>query len=389
MTRVTILHSFYSSATPSGENVAVELQAAALRDAGHETTIVGVSTDDLRRERFYGARTAIGVATGTGIDPTRRLSETEPDVVHVHNLFPNFATRWLQRWPGPIVATLHNYRPLCAAGTLARDGAPCTDCVGTAFPLPALRHRCYRGSALATAPLALSHIGGVGRDVLLRRADQLVFLAPRARQLYADAGFVRLDRARIIPNFVQPIPSTESGDDRDSAPWLYVGRLAPEKGVVPMLSAWPHDVPLHVVGAGPQEREVARLCTGSVVYRGSLQRTEVLEALLRYRGLVFPSLFAEGLPTVYLESLAAGLPVVARAGNSAADDVQEHGTGVVFETFDGLHAALREVDADRRHYATRAAHRYEQAYSPSAWVDGITSVYDAARAARSDARVTR
>jgi len=34
-------------------------------------------------------------------------------------------SNWLKRWSGPLVATLHNYRPACAAGTLFRDGKVC------------------------------------------------------------------------------------------------------------------------------------------------------------------------------------------------------------------------------------------------------------------------
>src|SRR6266702_8426604 len=93
------------------------------------------------------------VATGFGADPTEDLRRFAPDVVHVHNLLPNFGTRWLDRWPGPVVATLHNFRSMCPAGTLYRSGHVCTACPD-GNPGAALRHACYRGSTLATLPLA-------------------------------------------------------------------------------------------------------------------------------------------------------------------------------------------------------------------------------------------
>jgi len=55
----------------------------------------------------------------------------------------------------PAVATLHNYFQVCPVGTLYRDGHVCTECANR-LPLPALRHGCYRGSRLATIPLAVN-----------------------------------------------------------------------------------------------------------------------------------------------------------------------------------------------------------------------------------------
>lgn len=376
MMRVALVHSYYSSAAPSGENVAVQLQAEALVKAGVDVNVVSASTDSLSQQRFYRARTAAGVAVGGGADPTGYLRAWRPDVIHVHNLFPNFATRWLNRWRGPVVATLHNYRPLCAAGTLVRDGSNCFECVGKAVALPALKHRCYRGSAVATLPLVAANAGGVNHHPLLARADALVFLAHRAQTIYRDAGFARMEVARVIPNFVAPSPvPVPDARARSQAPWLYVGRLAPEKGIVPLLRHWPQTWPLHVYGGGPQEAEVTQLCRGAIEFRGSAERAELLRAMPAYRGLIFPSLFAEGLPTVYLESLAAGLPVVAMTGNSAADDVELHSTGLTFGDFHGLITAVETVQGDHVRFAENALAGHAQRFSPAAWTEEILAVY--------------
>lgn len=380
--RVTVVHSFYSSAQPSGENVAVNLQVAALRRAGVETSLVSVSTDDLSSQRGYKLRTAAGVAVGAGIDPTAEIAATRPDVVHVHNLFPNYSTHWLDRWAGPLVATIHNYRPMCAAGTLARDGHDCRECVGVRPALPALRHRCYHGSLAATVPMVAMLARGVTGHPVLKRADQVIFLAPRAERIYWESGFDRPQAVTILPNYVDAqVGASVPVADRVSAPWVYAGRLAPEKGIVPALRNWPREVPLHVYGGGPDEVEVARLASesgGNVRYLGSRTHEELMALLPTFAGLVFPSMFAEGLPTIYLESLAAGLPVVARAGNSAADDVAAHGTGVVVPEVDGLADAVRTVSADLGTYSDASRARFEAAYSESAWVAGVGRVYERA-----------
>ncbi len=128
--RIALVHSFYRSDAPSGENVVVMLQAEALRTAGHEVLLVSRHTDEEMRSRLYDVRSAVRVATGVGPDPTAQLRRFRPDVVHVHNLFPNFGERLLASWEGPLVATLHNFRPVCANALLFREGQVCTKCPG-------------------------------------------------------------------------------------------------------------------------------------------------------------------------------------------------------------------------------------------------------------------
>ncbi|MFD9130100.1 glycosyltransferase, partial [Kitasatospora sp. NPDC059571] len=226
--RIALVHSFYASGQPSGENEAVRDQARALRAAGHEVTLVAAHTDELARSGLYPVRAAVTVAAGRGRSPAAELAAFAPDVVHVHNLFPNIGREWVRHWAGPLVATLHNYRPLCAGATLYRDGAPCRACLD-GDRLAALRYRCYRGSRLATAPLAWANRRGPEGDPLLGRADRLVLLSELARRTYLDAGLAA-ERTALIPNFVDdPAPCRAGGEGRR---WVFVGRLTAEKGVV-------------------------------------------------------------------------------------------------------------------------------------------------------------
>ena len=54
----------------------------------------------------------------------------------------------------PVVQTLHNFRLMCPQATFLRDGQVCEDCLGRAFPWPAIQHRCYRDSVVQTAAVA-------------------------------------------------------------------------------------------------------------------------------------------------------------------------------------------------------------------------------------------
>ena len=54
----------------------------------------------------------------------------------------------------PVVATAHNYRHWCPAGTAYSDGMPCNLCMGKRFPRPAISYDCWHGK-LGSAVAAL------------------------------------------------------------------------------------------------------------------------------------------------------------------------------------------------------------------------------------------
>ncbi len=321
--RVALVHSFYSSAVPSGENQVVLDQWAQLRDDGHEVLLLSRSTDAERALPWYQIRAGVRVATGWGPDPTERLRRFGPDVVHVHNLFPNLGSRWLQLWRGAVVGTVHNYRRLCANGLLFRDGQVCTRCPdGDVWA--GVRFGCYRGSRAATLPLALRTSRGFGADPLVRRADRLVFISERSLRVHQRVhGFD--DRFTVVPPFVRRTHGTAS-TPASGRTWLAAGRLSAEKGFEQLVREWPSDVALDIAGDGPLRPLLADL-VGSRPIRllGSVPRDDLRSTMPHYVGLVFPSLWFEGLPTIVLEALEAGLPVVAR--REAAEPTSWPSTG--------------------------------------------------------------
>jgi len=102
-----VVRSFYSTSQPSGENNVIQDQVLALRKAGHEVLWVRQDTNELHGGLF-AIKPGVKDALGNGYDPTPILRDVKPDILNVHNLFPNFAVQWLSDWPGPIVVSLHN-----------------------------------------------------------------------------------------------------------------------------------------------------------------------------------------------------------------------------------------------------------------------------------------
>jgi glycosyltransferase involved in cell wall biosynthesis len=294
-----------------------------------------------------------------------------PDIVHVHNLFPNFGTHWLDEWQGPTVATLHNFRTLCANGLLFRDERVCTECL-VRSPWRGVQHGCYRGSRIATLPVALSLSRPQAPVGILRRADALITLNPLAAETFLGAG-VSQSRLRVIPNAVED-PGTARRSKGDG--WLVVGRLSPEKGIARLASEWPEGLGrLTIVGDGPDRETIERLKRTNVRVLGLLDRNEVLSMMAQAAGLLVPSVCLEMQPTVVTEALASGIPVVAYSTNASADLVREFAVGGIYTSRSDLKLALEAVLASGEQLRNRARALYEDEFLPSRWMARVESLY--------------
>jgi len=79
------------------------------------------------------------------------------------------------------------------------------------------------------------------------------------------------------------------------------------------------------------ERELAsEIETGSVEFTGWVDHDSIPDQLSELRLLVLPSEPTEGLPTVILESMACGTPVLATPVSGVSDVVKNKKTGFLF-----------------------------------------------------------
>jgi glycosyltransferase involved in cell wall biosynthesis len=379
--RIALLHSFYASDQSSGENVVVEAQCEALGRAGHDVLLLGRHTDTEKDLPGYKLRAAYRTVTSRGPNPAPRLREFAPDVVHVHNTVPNIGLGWLRRWRGPVVHTLHNFRPLCANGLLFRDGQVCTDCPD-GRPWSAVEHACYRHSRVATGPIALRNAAGLRANPLVQRSDALVVLSEFARATFARYG---VDEARLVllPNGV---PAVHRAARRPPTPqrWLAVGRLRAEKGFAELLRGWPPDVRLDLAGDGPQRAELAALAGPAVQFLGPVPPAQLRESMAGYSGLIFSSLAPESaMPLVIVEALEAGLPVVIVESSPHAAQLIDQGVAVAVPVVDdrvepeGLRSALDWVAYGGNALRLRCRDVYVAAYTQDLWVERMTDLYRA------------
>ncbi len=373
--RVLVLHSRYLSGPVSGENRVVEDETALLRERGHEVHAWTPSPVEL-------GNLEAGVRTVWSTEATRRvrslLGRIRADVVHVHNLFPMLSPAVLRKAAAEaaVVMTLHNYRYSCLPGTFLLDGRVCEDCLGK-VAWRGVTRGCFRGSRAASAVLASSYVlhKSIGS---FDRVDRFLAVSDFMRAKHIEAG-VPADRIFVQRNFAAPAPRRE-GTGRY---FLYIGRLAPEKGLSFLVDAWrATDAHLLVVGEGPEETRLRAAAPPNVEFRGSVSGGEVPGLLRHARGLVVPSQWFEGTPRSVIEAFAAGVPVLASRIGSLAEVVDDGSTGYLLPPDDGtrwIEAVTRlRDDGENRRLGEGAYAAWEHGYRPEHAIEGLESSYRAA-----------
>lgn len=330
-----------------GEHVAAQQEAHILNAHGHTVIQYTRSNAELNALSLAGKLTMplrMTWAQDTVRDLRALIEQHRPDVAHIHNthfMVSPSAVHVCAEMGVPVVKTLHNFRLVCPAATLFRDGHICEDCLAKPVPLAGVVHGCFRGSRAQSAALAFSN--GVhhyrGTWGLVSR-----FITPTefVRQKMIQAGF---DAQRIShkPHFLAVDPALTPPDPNAPRYLLYVGRLSPEKGTGVMLDAWRQlpDIPLKIIGDGPlmpqAQAALAENPTLQIELLGRRTPDEVNALMRNAAALVFPSECYETFGMVAVEAFAVGTPVIA-SGHGAPAELITHG-------HDGLHFTPGDASA--------------------------------------------
>lgn len=399
--RILLLHNFYGSSAPSGENQAFEAECALLEQHGHEVERLTRHSDVLRAA---GARGAVvgALATPWNVRAAKAVSAAvarfRPDIVHAHNTFPLLspavfpAARRAAR-----VLTLHNYRLFCAAAIPLRDGRTCTSCLDRRSVWPALRHGCYRGSRMATLPMAAGIALHRARGTWERDVEAFVALTGFQQRLLVQAGLPG-ERVHVKPNFYPGHPVCLPWRERP-AHVVYAGRLSEEKGVDVLVRAWARwgalAPELRILGDGPLRERLeaqARESAAPIRFLGQCSADVAQRQIGEARMVVVPSTCIEGFPMVLRECFALGTPsLVSDLGPLPA--LVDKAGGAVFHAGDSDDLA-RQAEAlwlqpERMSAMSLAARNaFQQHYTESANHETLMRIYDAAlreRHSRSDA----
>lgn len=390
--KILQVHNYYDEV--GGEEAVLKHEHDLLTDHGHDvrqftTSNREIKPGGLKAKLRAGASYVWSQQAYRSI--RKEMEAFEPDVVHVHNTFPLLGPSiyWAaQRLKIPVIQTLHNYRFSCANGLLMREGGPCERCVGHA-PLPAIQHRCYRNSLLASSAMALSQelhrMAGTYRD----RVDAYIALTEFAKAVFIRAG-LPAERIFVKPNFVMPMTPTEVLLRPRRKRIVFVGRLSPVKGVDRILEAWRQidhpEAELLIIGDGPERASLESSVSDlrNIRWLGWMGPDEIQREVSEARFLVMASRAYENFPMVILEAFSARTPVIVPDHAGFPEIVTAAKTGLLFSSGDtaSLAATLSQaliLESEVWERMSRAAiDRFERCYSPEANYAVLMRIYQAA-----------
>lgn len=333
----------------------------ALSQRGWRTGIFHRSYQDRKSLSIEDStKTPIFSATAGPMSPSRRFLATwrhtllheywvttldafQPDLVHVQHLMgmPASLIEVLRERGIPYVITLLDYWWLCANSNLLTnyDQSPCNG--------PQAYLNCTHCAVARTGRRASWIAAPVLWGMLADRSRKLSELLDGAAALLAPSNFVQ----RWYANHGAPthhlltaqwgvIPS-ETTHVRRRRPTtaielLYVGGLAPNKGIHTVLEALngvSGDVTLLIAGdvnTNPEYVTHLREIAGArVTFLGRLNRNEVWQAMTDADAVVVPSLWHETFCLVAHEALTAGAPVIASSMGALTDAVRDGVDGLL------------------------------------------------------------
>jgi len=345
--KILLVHNFYQQA--GGEDEAFHREKNLLIAAGHQVSVYTRHNDEIKEYGLWD-KAMLGLRTVWAWDSTRELRTVlrreKPDLTHFHNTFPvvSPAAYYVCRDAGvPVVQSLHNPRLLCPAATLFRKGHLCEDCVRKKLPWPGILHACYRNSRIETSGAAAMLAVHRALKTWEKRVDAYIVYTEFFRRKFVEGG-LPAEKILIKPGFVDPDPGmrTARGDYA-----LFMGRLAPEKGVLLLLEAWRQlgHIPLKIRGDGPLAGTVQAWVSanGNCVQVVPRLAPPELEALLKgARFLVWPSGgYYEAFGLVAIEAFACGVPVIASGLGAMAEIVTDGRTGLHFTHGDAADLAAK------------------------------------------------
>jgi glycosyltransferase involved in cell wall biosynthesis len=343
-----------------------ELTVAALGTIGNnaleqELRAAGVPTVN------FGARSLRDVAAFRRL--LRFVREQRIQLVHAHLTYSAVWSALLTRITGiPSVASLH------VAPSATRE------------QVKSARHR-----------LSTDLRDRLMRFVLDRWSGGVIMVSDGLRQTYLAGGGLRTEKLRVVHNGIEVERFRRDRDETrariahefdlppDAKIAVTVSVLRPAKGIEVLLDAVKlvPGVYFVIVGDGPKREEWTALAQAGGIadrIRWAGFRRDVDALLAGFDLFIHPSL-DDAFPTVLLEAMAAGLPVVASRVGGIPEIVEEGVTGRLVPAGDAaeLASAVRTLLDDETallhmHHAAGVA--ASERFSTAAWLDRLMHVYD-------------
>ncbi len=173
---------------------------------------------------------------------------------------------------------------------------------------------------------------------LAKGAEKVICLGGKLMDILTDRLHIPQHRIITLPNAIDPdfiLGKLDPKIPHEPKEFLFTARLHSNKGADVLMDAMNDligtDVGVSLVGDGPLGPLLKQRCRNPrVKFLGGVSDDELFRQFSKAGAFILPSLF-EGMPTVILEAMAAGLPVVSTDIGAARTMVLDGKTGFVVQ----------------------------------------------------------
>ncbi|GEM_PF-82183 len=437
---VAIVHNYYGK--HSGEETVVENLAALLEKRGVVVRRFSRSSAEIE-DKLSGKMAAFfsGIHNPFAAKEFGEfLKSNRPDVVHIHNLYPLMSPAILpvcKAFGVPVVMTVHNFRLVCPNGLLLSNGEICHRCLGGREYWCVLRN-CEdsifksTGYALRTAAVRLlrRYFDNVDHFICLSEFQKNILVSeglpvdrvsvmanplslsdslgndkrmmdPRQAHsgmkddwIPASAGMtVKKDEEERLGSIEGRLnqhdenigsPTGTFGDNKRCGGYVaYVGRISPEKDIMTLLAAarMLGDIPIKFAGDYHRMPEVLNQKPNNCEFLGQLNTNEIASFYSNAQMVVFATRCYEGFPSVLLESMSHGLPIICSRIGGLPEIVEDNVTGLLYESGNAGELASRiqtlwgDPDLCAR-LGAAGRKKLDEKYNPDTLLDQIIEIYE-------------
>lgn len=226
---------------------------------------------------------------------------------------------------------------------------------------------------------------------LYRHIDDIIFVSEAARKAFLD-GHPGCDQRKlhVVHNSIMPPEPAPEENSGNAVRLLYVGRIAPEKGIDVLIEAMARltdlDIRLTIDGVGNAKTVMPLMArcrsldiADRVMWPG--HSDNIYADIARADIGVLPSVQPESFGLTVLEFMSQGVPVVASNAGGPAEIITDGTDGLLVRPgdADSLAAAVRLLATDparRRSMGEAARHTFVERFGYDRFYSDIEAIYE-------------
>ncbi|MFC1992475.1 glycosyltransferase family 4 protein [Chloroflexota bacterium] len=255
----------------------------------------------------------------------RIIEKIRPDVIHIHGWFVYSILPLKEIFQVPLIYTIHDYGLLCPKANLLRGDRACYEPYTYKCLTCALNHYGIMKSLFAYFSIKANRRR-------LKAIDRFIAVSSSVREIYLKHLEMEDRDIVVIHNFFEPDMSQEL-TKADSLPEdyiLFVGRLAPDKGIDVLIEAYRKmGSKIKLVLIGTRQPPFKYEGSEDLILMENASRATVLKAYQKCRFAIFPSIWDEPLGTVTLEAMSSRKAIITSRLGGFTDVVLDKETGIL------------------------------------------------------------